>query len=268
MDLATIIGIIGGIIAIFGGIAMRRGGVLMFWSISSILITFGGTFAALLVNYPLKTVINAFRTVKKVFTIREEDTGTLIYRFVDFARRIRTTEGLRALDKELPGIKDDFLRRGIELVSSGADQNLIKSELETEIIFTQERHRVGQEVFVTLGTYSPAFGMIGTIIGLILMLGHLEDQAQIAGGMALALLTTFYGATAAYLIFLPTAGKLKRRSEDEILVKQVMIQGILSLQAGELPSIMEAKLRAYLPRKEKKLVPVAPVVGPAAAPRK
>jgi len=115
-----------------------------------------------------------------------------------------------------------------------------------KLLFLQERHKIGQEIFIALGTYSPAFGLIGTIIGLILMLKDLQDTAQIASGMAVALLTTFYGAMAAYLLFLPIAGKLKRRSEEEIFVKEVIIRGVLLLQSGVAPSVMEANLQAYL----------------------
>jgi chemotaxis protein MotA len=150
----------------------------------------------------------------------------------------------------------------VQLVVDGADQERIRAELETEITFIRERHRVGQEIFLTLGTYCPAFGMIGTIMGLIMMLARIEDQSQIAGGMAVALLTTFYGAVAGYLLFLPVAGKLKRRSEDEMFIKEVIIRGVLSLQAGEIPSVMEAKLKAYLaPQLRKKTVEkkIAPI---------
>ena len=134
------------------------------------------------------------------------------------------------------------------MVIDGQSQEHIEEELETELAFTRERHKVGQEIFVTLGTYSPAFGMIGTIMGLILMLADLRDTAQIASGMAVALLTTFYGALGAYLIFLPIAGKLKRRSEEELFLKSVITRGVMSLHAGEVPSIAVAKLRAYIPR--------------------
>jgi chemotaxis protein MotA len=138
------------------------------------------------------------------------------------------------------------VRRGLQMVIDGHDADFIRNLMETELTFIQERHKIGQEIFIALGTYSPAFGLIGTIIGLILMLRNLQDTAQIASGMAVALLTTFYGAMAAYLIFLPIAGKLKRRSEEEIFIKEVIIRGVLLLQSGVAPSVMEANLQAYL----------------------
>jgi len=256
MDITTILGVISGISLIVVAIIMRMGGVGLkgFFDVSSIFITFGGTFAATLVNYPMRQVLGVFKIAKKVLTEKEEDPAKLISQFIYFTK-IAHKQGILELEKELNKVNNEFLKRGVQLVVDGADQERIRTELETEITFIRERHRVGQEIFLTLGTYCPAFGMIGTIMGLIMMLAHIEDQSQIAGGMALALLTTFYGAVAGYLLFLPIAGKLKRRSEDEIFIKEVIIRGVLSLQAGEIPSVMEAKLKAYLaPQLRKKTV--------------
>jgi len=269
MDFTTIIGIFSGLALIVIAIMMREGGIVTFWNLPSVFITFGGAFAATLVNYPIKQVVNVFKIAAKVFTAKEEDTQELIDNFVDFAKKARRM-GVMELEKDIKDIQNDFLRRGVELVVAGADQERIRTELETELTFIQERHKIGQEIFIALGTYCPAFGMIGTIMGLILMLARIEDQSQIATGMAVALLTTFYGALAGYLIFLPIAGKLKRRSADELLVKEVIIRGVLSLQAGEIPSVVEAKLKAYLPpkmRKAKKKAPPPPA-GKKEAPKK
>jgi len=269
MDFTTIIGIFSGLALIVIAIMMREGGIATFWNLPSMFITFGGAFAATLVNYPIKQVVNVFKIAAKVFTAKEEDTQELIDNFVNFAKKARRM-GVMELEKDIKNIKNDFLRRGIELVVAGADQERIRTELETELTFIQERHKIGQEIFITLGTYCPAFGMIGTIMGLILMLARIEDQSQIAQGMAVALLTTFYGAVAGYLIFLPIAGKLKRRSADEILVKEVIIRGVLSLQSGEIPSVVEAKLKAYLPPKMRgdKKKAALPPTGKKEAPKK
>lgn len=247
MDITTILGVVSGIGLIIIAIFMRMGGMGLkgFFDISSMFITFGGAFAATLVNYPMKQVLGVFKIAKKVLTEREEDPTKLINQFIYFTK-IAHKQGILELEKELTKINNEFLKRGVQLVVDGADQDRIRTELETEITFIRERHRIGQEIFLTLGTYCPAFGMIGTIMGLIMMLARIEDQSQIAAGMAVALLTTFYGAVAGYLFFLPISGKLKRRSEDEIFIKEVIIRGVLSLQAGEIPSVMEAKLKAYL----------------------
>ena len=260
MDLTTVIGIVIGLILIIVAIGLRGGvvdfptllrNVMGFWNIPSIMITFGGAFSAILINYPLKQVVGVFQIAKKVFTESEENPMKLISTFVSYAQKARR-EGLLSLEGELKKINSDFLKRGMHLLVDGADQNFIRTMLETELNFVQERHKIGQEIFVTLGSYSPAFGMIGTIIGLILMLANLEDQSQIASGMAVALLTTFYGSTAAYLIFLPIAGKLKRRSEEEVFIKEVIIRGVLLLQSGASPTIIETNLKAYLEPKYRK----------------
>jgi len=269
MDIATIAGIASGIFLVVYAIVLRGTGIGQFLDFTSAMITFGGAFAATLVNYPLKQVVRVFKIARNVLMQKEEDPTEVIEKFVSLTK-IANKNGILAVEKELKGIQNEFFRRGVQLVVDGADQDRIRQELETEITFVQERHSIGQEIFVVLGTYSPAFGMIGTIIGLVMMLAKLEDQSQIAAGMAVALLTTFYGAMAAYLVFLPIAGKLKRRSEDEILIKQVIIQGIMSLQDGELPSIMESKLKAYLPRhmREKKVTMTKPAPGKTPAPEK
>ncbi len=249
MDLTTVIGITGGLILVLFSVFVRGGGSALagFINIPSIMITFGGTFAAILVNYPFEQVVKALEVVRKVFTEQQEDPAKYIEQFRYFVIKA-SKQGVLSLQEDIKRMDNEFLQRGVSMVVDGQSQELIKEELETELAFTLERHKIGQEIFITLGTYAPAFGMIGTIMGLILMLANLQDQSQIAQGMALALLTTFYGALAAYLIFLPIAGKLKRRSEDELFIKSVIIRGVLSLQAGEIPSIAVAKLRAYVPR--------------------
>lgn len=249
MDLTTIIGFTGGIILVLSSVILRGGMAALsgFINMPSVMITFGGTFAALLINYPLQQVVKSFKIVQKVFTEKQEEPT----HYIEIFRKLiikSSKEGVLALQDELKDIDNVFLKRGVKMVVDGQSQGLIREELETELAFTRERHKIGQEIFVTLGTYSPAFGMIGTIMGLILMLANLQNQAQIASGMAVALLTTFYGALAAYLIFLPIAGKLKRRSEEELFIKRVILRGVLSLHAGEIPSIAVSKLRAYIPR--------------------
>lgn len=249
MDITTVIGISGGLILVLMSVFLRGGAVALagFINIPSVMITFGGTFAAILVNYPINQVRKAFVIVKNVFTEPREDPAKYIEQFNLLIIKASKL-GVLSLQEDIKKMDNAFLHQGVKMVVDGQSQELIREELETELAFIRERHKVGQEIFVALGTYSPAFGMIGTIMGLILMLANLQDQSQIAQGMAVALLTTFYGALAAYLIFLPIAGKLKRRSEEELFIKRVIIRGVLSLQAGEIPSIAAAKLRAYIPR--------------------
>jgi len=250
MDITTLIGAIAGLLLIGFGILFRGSGLdikqfLAFYNFPSILITFGGAICATLVNYPLSQVVGVFKIVKKVFSETGVSAGGIIEQFVSLSQKAKKA-GFLVLEDDIKKMDNDFMRRGLQMVVDGQDADFIRNLMETEVAFLQERHKIGQEIFIALGTYSPAFGLIGTIIGLILMLKDLQDTAQIASGMAVALLTTFYGAMAAYLLFLPIAGKLKRRSEEEIFVKEVIIRGVLLLQSGVAPSVMEANLQAYL----------------------
>lgn len=257
MDITTLIGAVAGLFIISFGILLRGGSLdlrqfILFINFPSMMITFGGAMCATLINYPVKQVVGVWKIAKKVLSEPSEDTSGIIGEFVTLSQKGKK-EGFLALEGDAKNMSDDFMKRGVQMVIDGQDADFIRSLMETEVTFIQERHRVGQEVFVAMGTYSPAFGLIGTIIGLILMLANLQDQAQIASGMAVALLTTFYGAMAAYLIFLPMSGKLKRRSEEEILVKEVIIRGVLLLQSGVAPSVLEANLQAYLEPKLRKI---------------
>lgn len=244
MDLATIIGIISGIAIFIWAISMG-GSLSAFINIPSALIVFGGVLAATLVNYPIAKLIDVLKILKIVFTEKRIDAGDIIKNIVSLAETARR-EGLLALEDAAYQLKDEFLQKGILLIVDGTDPELVRNILETELAFLEERHKEGQSIFETMGALSPAFGLIGTIIGLINMLKHLDNPSAVGPGMAVALITTFYGATFANLLFIPVAGKLKVRSREEILMKEVMIEGMLSIQAGENPRIIEEKLNAFL----------------------
>jgi len=258
MDFATIIGFIAGLGLIVIAIIRRvgvAGFLTSFVDLPSVAITLGGTFAATMVNYSFHELISVFAIAKKVFTQKDEDAIGIIDTIVSLTKKART-QSILAIEQDIKALTNPFLRHGFSLVLANIDVETIRTELETEIIFLQERHKLGQEIFMTMGTFAPAFGMLGTIMGLIMMLANLEDQSAIAGGMAVALITTLYGALLANLIFLPVSGKLKRKSEDEVLVKEIIIEGIISMKNGDIPSIIESKLKAYLPpkKRERKIV--------------
>lgn len=244
MDLGTLIGLIVGI-TLIGGAIVLEGDSYMYLSMTAVMIVMGGTLAATMVSFSLGEVANVFRLLKVAFLGKSADPDETTYTLVDFAEKARR-EGLLALEEEVEGLDNEFLKKGVQLVVDGTDPQLVRNIMETKITFVEERHRKGQEMFTNMGTFSPAFGMIGTLIGLIRMLADLEDPEAIGSGMATALLTTLYGTLFANLAFLPLAGKLKVKSEEEILMKEVMIEGILSIQAGENPRIVEEKLQAFL----------------------
>lgn len=244
MDIATIVGIIFGIVLLLGSILIE-GSLSAFWSVSSLMIVLGGTLASTLINFPLNQVVGTMKIIRIAFRNHTTEPGEIIGTLVAFAEKARR-EGLLALEAEAEVIDESFLKKGIQLIVDGTDPELVRSILDTELIFVEERHKQGALIFENMGASAPAFGMIGTLIGLILMLRNLEDPSTIGPGMAIALITTFYGSLFANLIFLPIAGKLKIRSSEEILNKELMLEGILSIQAGENPRIVAEKMKSFL----------------------
>lgn len=247
MDVATIIGILSGLGLILYTI-ISGGNLEIFIHIPSMMIVGGGSMAAILVNFPLKEVISVLGIVKKAFMSDEIDGTNIIDLFVNLAIKSRR-DGILAIDKELHKIDDDFMRIGLEMAVDGAEPESIKNVMEVELNYLIERHKKGQQIFLSLGTYSPAFGMIGTLMGLIAMLKTLDDPTNIGAGMAVALITTFYGSVLANLLFLPIAGKLKNRSDHEITIKEMMIDGVLAIQYGEHPKNISRKLLNFIPPK-------------------
>ncbi len=250
MDVTSLIGLAFGTALLIGSI-MMDGSIMHFWSPQSLMITLGGTFAAIFVNFPLQDILNIGNVFKVIFKKNDHDPYEIIDIIVSFAE-ISRREGLLALEERAREVNEDFLQKGIQLVVDGTDPELVRSILEFELSYLEERHEKGQEIFEQMGAYAPAFGMIGTLIGLIIMLQEIDDPTSIGAGMAVALITTFYGAVLANLVFLPIAGKLRVKNADERLLKEIMIEGILSIRAGENPRIVEEKLQAFLSKKRKR----------------
>ena len=255
MDIGTLIGIIFGAGLVVATIFHAEGlaGFKPFLNYEAAFIVLGGTACAILVNYPLSQIIGLFKVLRKVLTSSGEDTSEIVTTFVNFAKKGRT-EGFLALESDVKLLRNDFLKRGVQLVIDGSDQEFIRNMMETELGFIEERHKVGAEIFNSLGTYSPAFGIIGTVLGMVLMLNSISNVEEVPSKMALCLAAAFFGLGSGYMFFLPMAGKLKRRSEEELLVKQIIIRGVLLLQSGVSPSIMEANLKAYLEPSKRALI--------------
>lgn len=244
MDFATVLGILVGVGLLFWAIFLG-GSMRVFLHGPSAMITFGGTLAAILVNYHMGQIIGVLKIIRVAFSRKGMQPSEVIAILVSFAEKARR-EGLLALEDDAEQLEDAFLQKGVRLVVDGTDPELVRSILETELAFLEERHKGGQSIFETAGALAPAFGMIGTLIGLIQMLRNLDKPESIGPGMAVALVTTFYGCLLANLICIPIAGKLRVKSAEEILLKEVMIEGILSIQSGDNPRIVEEKLKAFL----------------------
>ena len=249
MELGSLIGIIAGISFIFISILItgewQFGALGEFGDAPSAMVVIGGTFASAFTSVKLKTLITALKAVGIIFKPPAQDSAGAIDTIVKLANTARK-EGVLALEDSANNTSDLFLKKGIMLIVDGTDPELVKGIMETELSYVDERHNNISEVFGKMGEYAPAWGMIGTMIGLVLMLGRLEDPGALGPMMAIALITTFYGCVLANYIFAPISYKLKQISQDEVLLKTVMVEGMLSIQAGENPRIIEEKLKSFL----------------------
>lgn len=249
MDFTTLLGIFLGLTTLIWAI-VGESSFNLFLDTPSFFIVVGGTVAATLVSHPFDQLRRIWPLLRVAFVRTVHGPDAVIPQLVHFAEKARR-EGLLAMEEEASMVDDEFLRKGIQLVVDGVDPDLVRNVLEIETNFVEERHQVGQRLFHSMGQYAPAFGMIGTLIGLIQMLAELDNPDAIGSGMAVALITTLYGALLANLVFLPIAAKLKEKSSQEVLIREVMIEGILSIQAGENPRIVEEKLQAFLSNTDK-----------------
>ncbi|NLB64110.1 MAG: motility protein A [Fibrobacter sp.] len=245
MDIATVIGLLLGVyLIVFWGIG-DPASIIMFIDIPSIAIVLGGSVAAMLVSYPFSSLIGVFGILKQAFLPQKFAPEGVVKTVVSFAEQARR-EGILALENRLEELDDEFLKKGIQLAVDGTDPNIIREILVSELNGIEERHGAGAQLFDDIATLAPGFGMIGTLIGLVLMLANMSDPSAIGPAMAVALITTLYGSLVANLFATPIAIKLKNYSGDEMLVKNMMLEGIMSLQSGENPRLVEWKLLAYL----------------------
>ena len=261
-DLGTLIGLLAGISIIILGILSAGGEIAWFWNFNSILIVLGGTFAATMVNLPLKAVTNIFNILKNVFRAEDYDYTGIIEEVVNKATKARK-DGLLSLEADLSRMKDGFFKNGIELAINEKDTKRLRTFLNLEMNNIQSRHIAGQELFLYMASYAPAFGMLGTVLGLIIMMMNFttggadidlgadysvaDRFSELLRGMGLALITTFYGVFMANMIFLPIGGKLKRRSENEMMLKNIVVEGIISIHAREHPILIREKLMTFVP---------------------
>ena len=244
MEITTIGGIFAGLGLVVFGIVLS-GDICSFIDIPSIVIVFGGVIASTVVSFPLKQLKSLVKVMGKAFKKSEIDLNNDIDLIIDLAQKARR-EGLLALEDAVDKIDNEFLKKGGRLLVDGCDPELIKSIMEAELDFLQERHAQGRAMLDTMSAFAPAFGMIGTLIGLINMLKNLSDTDALGPNMSVALVTTFYGVMIANLICTPLSKKLKARSSKEYYQKQMFLEGLLSIQDGENPRIIREKLSAFL----------------------
>lgn len=243
------------IIGLFAGFALLiwaiviAGNIVNFLDPTAVIITVLGSFAALMISFPFKTLINIPKVMKVLLSDSEENRVDLVNKFSDLSRKARR-DGLLALEDDIGAIENEYMVEGLKMVIDGVEPDTIKEIMELKLDTMDKRHRTGQEVFEKWGELAPAFGMLGTLIGLVIMLSDLQDPAAIGPGMATALLTTFYGSLLANLIFLPMASNLSMQTDEEMFTGDMVLEGILQIQSGANPRLLEEKLKTYLSTEE------------------
>lgn len=246
VDVGTVIGLGVAFVAVAMSIVLGGGNPLALINIPSLIVVFGGTFGAIIAAFPLARSLSMHQLVlKAIFGNVPDPTETIkdLVKYAEIARR----EGILSLENHIGDMKDDFIVRGIKMAVDGTDPELIKVIMETELEGIMDRHMKGKMVMDQFGKYAPAFGMIGTLLGLIFMLGSMEDPSTIGPSMAVAPITTLYGAIIANAFAGPIGDKLYSKDQEEVLLKTVIIAGVMSIQSGDNPRVVESKLLTYLP---------------------
>lgn len=267
MDIATLLGLLIGLLLVAFGMMDDANSIPnTFFSLKGLSVVLGGTFAATVVNYPFKQIMGLLRVAGNAFSSKRMDAMKIIDDMVKFSK-IAKNRGILELEGSLDGIESKFLRNGLEMAMIERDPKKLDLFLRNELTNMVIRHRNGQEMFYNMGSYAPAFGLLGTVMGLILMMTAQQGGTDVASfanqtsnmmsgllsGMGRALVTTFYGVLFANLIFVPIAGKLKTRSDEEVFVNEIIISGILSMHSKENPMIMEEKLLTFVSKQDKEI---------------
>ncbi len=250
MDIASVIGVIVALALIAGSIIIGGGSFGAFFDAPSVMVVFGGAIAAALICFPLPNFLSIFSVVMKVFFWRVESINDVIKTIVGLAEVARR-DGLLALESKLSEVDNPFIALGVQMAVDGTRPEVMEDILRTELDAVATRHRDGKALFDCMGRFAPAFGMIGTLMGLVIMLGDMSDPSKIGAGMAVALLTTMYGAIASNVVFLPFAEKLGFTNRQELLMMEIVIRGIMAVQSGENPRVIEQKLNTFVPPKQR-----------------
>lgn len=253
LDIATIVGLVVCLsLCVYGIVGGDQGwpAIMNFLDPPSAFITFGGAFCCVLASTSIKNFVSGFKSFAMVLKVPAVNIPTMIQSVIDLSN-IARKDGLLSLEEATANLDDPFLKKGILLIVDGTDPELVRAIMETELSSIEKRHASNIKFWDDLGTMGPAWGMIGTLLGLVNMLKQLDDAAAIGPNMAVALITTLYGSLLANWICMPVATKLKVNSQFEIMAKEIMVEGILSIQAGENPRVIEDKLKSFLSPKER-----------------
>lgn len=251
MDIAAIIGLIGGTAVVIGSILFAGSTLKAFYDVPSVVCVVGGASMAALTSFPLKMLLRLPMIFKKAFFPKVPGVEPVIVQLVEYAEVARR-DGILALEARLPEIQDPFIKMGLQMAIDGTDADIMETILRTDMDSLAQRHRNGKAMLDCLNKYGPAWGMIGTLLGLVIMLGNMSDPNAIGPGMAVALLTTLYGAIISNMICAPLSDKLALYSKRELEVREIVVRGILAIQVGDNPRVLEQKLRTFLPPEGRK----------------
>ena len=246
LDTMLVLGYVGIFAVIFTG--MSNGSPREIWSLEALVVAFGGAIIATLASLSVQELKEAVQALRVAFSVITYDYERLIADFVTYAG-ISRKDGLLGLEKVISQISDGFMSRAVQMAIDGVEPDLVEERLAVEMASMDERHARTRATYDTMATYAPAFGMIGTIMGLVFVLKTLSDPGKLGSRMGVALLSTFYGVFACYAVFTPIAKKLDRKHRHEVLYRQMIVKGIIWLQTGDSPRSIEAKLRSFLREK-------------------
>lgn len=245
MDRSSVIGITAGTALLLLGYVLEGGTPTALLQLSAAVIVFGGTFGAVVASFPMSELKKFPKWLKIAFTEKSFGTQEAYNILIHFSEKARR-EGLLSLEQDLETIEDRFTRQGMQLVIDGTDPEITREILESNITVMERRHKVGIHVFEAAGGYAPTMGIIGTVMGLVMVLGNLSDPEALAHSIAAAFIATLYGVSSANVLWLPIASKLKQRDRAEVAAMEMILDGIISIQAGENPSILKEKLKTHL----------------------
>ena len=245
MDIATIIGLCLGFGAIIGGAALEGLHLTALIQPTAALIVLGGTFGAAFISFPLSAVISAAKDMKKVLMPSKENPEKVIKDLIGYAAKARRN-GLISLEQEAQSVKDPFTKKGISLVVDGIDPQKLRETLEIEIAYYEEHAKMSAEFFEAAGGYAPTIGIIGAVLGLIHVMGNLSDSSKLGAGIAVAFVATIYGLLTANIVCLPFGTKIKHAIKEELICKNMIVEGLIAIQNGENPHFIEQKLKAFV----------------------
>jgi len=246
MDKASIIGLVLGIGAVLGGQALEGGHLGSIMQITAFVIVIGGTFGAVFLSYPFKDVIAALKGAKSIIKEPPQNAEEIIKQITQYANKARK-EGILSLEKEIKNINNSFLQKALTMAVDGLEPHLIREAMETELEYLDEHGKISSKIFKSAGGYAPTIGILGAVLGLIHVMENLNDPSKLGAGIAVAFVATVYGVGSANLLFLPIATKLEVRHRNEMILREMMLEGVISVSNGENPRLIEEKLRSYLP---------------------